>query len=173
VSQPPQALDLLLDAVSEHLVRDLWAALDEAGVSSLAGHRSESHRPHVTVAAVCSVPPEAEQRVADLCRAALPLDVRLGPPVVLGRGPWVLARLLVASRALLTFHEQVAAALAVPQASLHAPGRWLPHVTLARRLRIEQVGAALGVPGLTDDADVTLGPARRWDADQRTAWRTG
>ena len=44
-----------------------------------------------------------------------------------------------------------------------AAGRWTPHVTLARRLTADQVGAALTVLGAVPTLSGQLVRARRWD----------
>ncbi len=98
--------------------------------------------------------------------AALPLPGRLGAPVVFGRGPFVLARLVIASARLLALHAGLAAALDPLATDLVAPGRWTPHVTLGRRLDAAQVAAALGLLG-PEPGEVVLVGARHWDSVAR------
>ena len=79
-------------------------------------------------------------------------------------------------RALLDLHTAVWSAVAgAADPSPHTvPGRWVPHVTLARGIPAEEVATALGtlgrerggVPELVGEA-VSL---RRWDSDSRRAW---
>lgn len=156
-------VDLVLDAAADHAVRGEWARLGDAGLPSQAQHRSPSNRPHVTLTTSRGWPaPEALDVLVDRL-AALPLAVRLGAPVVLGRGPFVLARLVVATEELLRLHAEAAAALAPLSSELVLPGRWLPHVTLARRLPAERLGEALAVLG-PEPGEVVLAGARHWDS---------
>ncbi|MDZ7929404.1 MAG: hypothetical protein U5N21_04765 [Rhodococcus sp. (in: high G+C Gram-positive bacteria)] len=54
------------------------------------------------------------------------------------------------------------------------PGRWTPHVTVARRLTPEEAGAAVRL--LSADVDDLVGSAvalRRWDGEGKREWRIG
>jgi hypothetical protein len=161
-----QAVELLLAGDDEEAVLAEWRALDTAGLASQAQHHAPSNRPHVTVVAVPSIDAMQEALVERLLVDRLPLTAWLGPLVVLGREPVVLARLVVATSALLALHREVADAAAAPNGGPSAPGRWLPHVTLAHRMPRSQVGHALEV--LTaGERDVQLHEARRWDSERR------
>lgn len=164
-----QSVELLLDDETEQRVVAQWSALADAGLASQARHRSPSNRPHVTLAAVPELDEAADERVASLLRAALPLPAYVGPVSVFGQDPVVLVRLVVASRALLDLQAAVAEVVGAPADGVAAPGRWVPHVTLANRMPREQVAAALGLLP-RDDAPVTLAAARRWDGDARRTW---
>lgn len=169
-----QAVELLLDELSEAAVRDQWRLLDEAGLPSQAQHRGDTNSPHVTLAAVPSVAPDAEENLARLCSDALPLEVRLGALTLFGQDPVVLVRLVVLSRELVDLQARVASALGVSEDSLLSPGRWTPHVTLARRLPLEQLPDAVQVLGAAvasrDGTGVRFEGARRWDGVGRRAW---
>ncbi|GAA4721059.1 2'-5' RNA ligase family protein [Pedococcus ginsenosidimutans] len=170
-----QSVELLLDPATDAAVRAEWAALSGAGLPSQADHRGESNAPHVSVAVADGFPEEGEDALVATARA-LPVPVRLGPPVLLGGRRLVLARLVVVDRPVLDLHASVATALTGSTGpSPHtAPGRWVPHVTLARGLPAEALASALGVlrgadgavPELTGEA-VEL---RRWDSVARRAW---
>ena len=169
-----QSVELLLDPATDTAVRAEWAALSAAGLPSQADHRGETNAPHVSVLAAEGFP-EDEGSLPDAARA-VPLPVRLGPPVLFGGRRLVLARLVVLDRALLDLHAGVVAALAgATGPSPHTvPGRWVPHVTLARGIRADGVAAALdalgpersGVPELVGEATAL----RRWDPVARRAW---
>lgn len=164
-----QSVELLLDEATERLVVEDWQLLHLAGLPSQARHTSASNRPHVTLAALPSLDDDAEQRLAAVCREALPMTARLGPLVLLGRDPAVLARLVVANRRLLDVQAEVAAACEVPDDDLAAPDRWLPHVTMARRMPLDQVSRALArLP--RRDVPVQFSSVRRWDSDARRTW---
>lgn len=160
-------VDLVLDPAADAAVRTVWGVLDDVGLPSLAHHRSPSNRPHTTLALSRSWPgPEGREAVVRAL-GALPMTARLGAPVVFGRGPFVLALGVVPTQGLIALHRSLAGVL--PPARVHLePGAWTPHVTVANRLEVSQVGPALsvvvaaGVPEL-----VTLHGARHWDAVAR------
>ena len=53
------------------------------------------------------------------------------------------------------------------------PGRWTPHVTIARGLGSRQVGEALAVLGRARPLDGTIESVRRWDPDAGRTWQVG
>jgi hypothetical protein len=169
-----QSVELLLDGVSESAVRVQWAALAAAGLPNLGRNAAVSNRPHVTIAARRWIDP-AREAALTAAVAPLPLRVRVGAVACFGRGPFVLVRLLVASRSLLDLQAAVAKVLGPDPATDHhfASGRWTPHVTLARRLAADQVGAALAALGGATELDGYAVACRRWDGDTRREWRLG
>lgn len=175
-----RSIELLLDEQTEAAVRADWDALAAAGLPSLAAHRSPTNRPHVTLAAGDGIVPVAPR--------GLPLEVSFAGLVSFaarpsGTGPrFVLARLVVLSAPLAAVHAAVheglaavgtdavaaagpkpleadAAAAAVPNSR---PGAWTPHVTLARRMTAEQVGAAHALLGMQRPGRLVA--ARFWDS---------
>lgn len=163
------SVELLLDPDADAAIRRDWAALADAGLPSLAHHRSPTNRPHVTLIAAERIAPDADGALAELA-ARLPMLCRIGAPVVFGRGTVTLVRMVVPSAELLEFHGGVAELVAphVPSGAYpHTrPGDWTPHVTLCRRLPVDQLAAALDLV-----APQTVGGAfsalRRWDGDAR------
>jgi len=164
-----QAVELLLDSESDAAVREQWHLLEQAGLPSRARHGSPSNRPHVTVVGVADFAPEAEQQVARSCVDRLPLEVRLGSPMLFGVDPVVLVRLVIPTVELLDLHGDVARLVGVAPGSTSAPGRWIPHVTLSHRLARAQLPRALEVLA-GEDRSVVLDAARRWDGDVRREW---
>ncbi|QUW18144.1 2'-5' RNA ligase family protein [Agrococcus sp. Marseille-Q4369] len=156
------SLELLLDEAAEEAVRREWDALAAAGFSSLAGHTAASNRPHVTLAMRSSPVPHPLS-----IDAGLPIPIELGPPLLFGSGERrVLARAVVPSAALLALHAAVLRAAGEGDDPPHLlPGRWLPHVTLARRLRVVDLAAALALLGPAIEARGVA--VRRWDASTR------
>ncbi|ERG65231.1 MULTISPECIES: 2'-5' RNA ligase family protein [Agrococcus] len=156
------SLELLLDDDAEAAVRRDWEALAAAGLSSLAGHTAASNRPHVTLAARSSPVPHPLSIDADL-----PIPIELGPPLLLGSGERrVLARAVVPSAALLVLHAAVLRAAGEGDDPPHLlPDRWMPHVTLARRLRTADLAPALALLGPAIEG--TGVAVRRWDASTR------
>jgi 2'-5' RNA ligase len=158
------SIELLFDPDTEARVRADWDALAAAGLSSLAAHTSPSNRPHVTLLVR---PDLAITAFADAIRL-LPLRVVLGAPIVFRHGDrGVLARHIVPSEELLRLHRAVHdAAPPGPDAAHTAPGDWVPHVTLARRLRLESLPDALRLIGAEHaGSGVEL---RRWDSATTT-----
>ncbi|SIT87896.1 2'-5' RNA ligase family protein [Microbacterium sp. RU33B] len=154
------SIELLLDAETEALVRADWDRLAAAGMSSLAAHRAESNRPHITLLARPFLAPQSFAAVV----AQLPVPVTLGEPMLFPHGDrGVLARRVVPDAGIRRLHAAIhAAAPPGDDAPYTAPGDWTPHVTLARRLRVDQFDDALRLLG-----PVRVGTAvalRRWDA---------
>lgn len=159
-------VELTFDPDTDAAVRAGWQRLAAAGLPSQARHSHASNRPHVTLATVDALP-GAPALVAAL--AVLPLPVRLGPLLCFGGRTRVLAWAVVPDAALLDLHAAIWRALtgAGRPDPPHAPGRWTPHVTLARRLDAPALAAAVAV--LDGPADVTgaLTAARSYDTVSR------
>lgn len=168
-----QSVELLLDEATDAHVREQWRLLVEADLPSQARHTGATNAPHVTLAVREAVADSAER---GLCRVAqrLPLPVRLGAVTVFGRHRYVLVRLVVADRPLLDLHAAVADVLGPDGGDpLTAPGRWTPHVTLARGLDADQVARALTALGGSGPVDGAAVVCRRWDPVARRAWAVG
>jgi 2'-5' RNA ligase len=154
------SIELLLDAATEAAVREDWARLAEAGLPSSGRHPSPSNRPHVTLL----VRPTLEPVPFEKAVALLPIPITLGAPIVFRHGErGVLARRLDQSPELLALHRSVHAAVPRgPDAAHTRPGEWTPHVTLARRLRLDALDEAVALLGPpVEGAGVAL---RRWDS---------
>ncbi|MBO0984983.1 2'-5' RNA ligase family protein [Rathayibacter sp. SD072] len=156
-----RSVELLLDPESEARIRSQWEALESAGLPSLALHRSESNRPHITLVAG----PELECPEPGAL-GPLPASVDLGAVLLFPHsGRFVLAWGAVRSPALDALHRATVAA--VPGGVLTSlPEAWTPHVSVSRRLRAEQLGAA--VPLLGEPFPVGLSSVRFWDGDTKT-----
>lgn len=168
---PVQTVELLLDEVTDTAVRSAWRALAEAGLPSQAQHTGQSNAPHVTIAVREGIPADLDQTL-DAAVSPLPVPITLGGLLVFARRRCVLARAVVPSGRLLQLHADVHQALAGcgPTTATMLPGSWTPHVTLARGMGAEQVGAALAALGQTTDQDGSVVAVRRWDAAQRRSW---
>lgn len=158
------SIELLLDDETERRVRHEWEALAARNLSSLAPHTSPSNRPHISVLVRTEL---ARLDGAELA-ALLPLPLTLGAPLLFGEGERrVLARSVIPSRPLLELHAAVHAWAGPGDDADHTrPGQWTPHVTLARRTRIETLAAALEVVG--PDIEGAAVGLRRWDASTAT-----
>ena len=158
-----QSLELLLDEESDEAVRREWLTLSRAGLRSQADHTGPTNAPHITVLATEDHPAPDDEMGSELA-GLLPLPLRLGPVIAFPGRRLVLARLVIVDRTLLELHASVVRAARVAPTPLTTPGRWVPHVTLARGIPMDDVGPALSLlraPGL--DASVTR--LRRWDSE--------
>ena len=166
-----QTVELVVDEETEAAVRRAWDVLAAAGLPSQARHTGATNRPHVTLAVAAAIPASLESRLAAAV-AGLPIPVRLGGLVCFAGRRWVLARLVVPSAELLRVHSAVAdIVLGCPGLSpLMFPGRWTPHVTLARGLAVEALGTALGLLGDRAELVGDAVAARRYDSERRTDW---
>jgi 2'-5' RNA ligase len=173
-----QSVELLLEADAEQRVRDEWGALADAGLPSLATHHGATNRPHLTVAVAESGLEAAADALNAVFRgwhlAERGLPVVVGPPVLFGghRSRWVLARLVVPSRPLLTLHSAVHRAIdgAAQESEVveqTRPDSWTPHVTLARRIDADRLGEALTAFDAAPIATRVTG-ARLWDGTPKT-----
>lgn len=159
-----RSVDLTFEDSADQAIRNDWAALAGLGLPSLASHTSPSNRPHITLVAGAElvVAPGA-QEIEDL----LPIVVGFSGLVAFpaGRGKFVLARLVVPSRDLLQLHARLHRHSR--GAYTHTgPDAWTPHVTLARRMTSEQLGAAVDALDVMPAARCT--EARLWDSSTRT-----
>ena len=150
------SVELLFDSETEAAVRRIWDDLTNAGVRSQAAQQSPSNRPHVTLA----VAEHMDDAVNDALRpllGRLPLACTIGAPMLFGRGPFTLVRLVVPSAELLALQAEVHE-VCLPHMSPgplpHAdPGHWTPHVTLARRVDRGQAGrCAVAAPDVARSA---------------------
>lgn len=167
-----QSVELTLDAEVDQAVRGQWARLAAAGLpSEQRSAPSPSHRPHVTIYAGGMLDAEADQRLPELF-AGLDLRLRIGSVLLFGprRGQVVLVRQVVASQELLALQQEVAARCGAAPDGQFGPGRWTPHVTLARRVPLGQVGAVLAALGEVPELDAVSRDCRRWDSERRETW---
>ncbi|GLK16030.1 hypothetical protein GCM10017602_05120 [Herbiconiux flava] len=166
------SVETVFGAAVEAAVRAEWEALAAAGMSSLAGHTSASNAPHLTLAVRPAEGGFGPFALPAEVAAVLPLPVVLGAPMLFGAGERrVLVRSVLPSVGLLGLHRAVHAHLAASagggQDAPHTrPGEWTPHVTLARRIRLEHVPAAVALIG-GDIAGEIVG-LRHWNAETAT-----
>jgi 2'-5' RNA ligase len=169
-----QSVELLVDEGAEAAVRRQWDLLAEAGLpSERRAGVSEHHRPHVTLFAADVVPDSAEGMLPALV-ADLELALQIGALTIFGprRGRCILVRQVTASVSLLELQGRVAAACGADPVGQFGAGRWSPHVTLARRVPVGEVGAALTALDWTADRMLSaqVVGCRRWDGTRKVAW---
>ncbi len=163
-----QSVELLLDDDAEAKIRRQWQLLADAGLPSPRA----AHRPHVTVAVAREIWPRIDKNLEQKVDFA-PLPIRIGAPMIFGGRRAILVRLVVPTEPLLSLHRHVHELVAdCPGLARHTgPGEWTPHMTLARRLSLDQLGPAL--TAILDEPDFacTAVGIRRWDGDNRREWR--
>ena len=161
------SVELLLDPEAESAIRGIWAQLSDMGLRS----PGPNSRPHVTLVAAERISPDVDASLSGLV-GRLPLDCVVGAPMVFGRASLILVRLLVPSAALLDVQDaahRICAAHASPHiADNTRPGRWTPHVTLARRAGHSELARAMGNATVTREFDACIVGLRRWDGDRRS-----
>ena len=167
-----QSVELTLDEDADTAVRSQWGRLAAAGLpTEQRAQPSSSHRPHVTLFAADALAAEADARLPGLFDG-LDLELRLGGVLLFGprRGSYVLARQVVVSPPLLALQTAVAAVCGADPDGQFAPGRWTPHVTLARRMPQDQVADVLAALGGVPDLLATSRGCRRWDSERQETW---
>jgi hypothetical protein len=164
------SVELVFDADTEAVVRRMWDDLRDAGVRSQANTKAPSNRPHVTLA----VAEHMDDAVDDALRPVLdllPLACTVGAPMLFGRGPFTLVRLVVPSTELMALHARVHEACLpymAPGPLPHSdPGHWAPHVTLARRVARDKLADALSLGGVSRDRRGTAVGLRHWDGNKK------
>ena len=131
---------LTFDAASAAALRGLWRRLEANGVPTLLSHTHGRHVPHLTLASVRDPDLGAVIEALEALPAAAP-----GPLHLDGLGAFRRSRCWLApavSQELVARQEAVAGAVRTTGAVLHRhyePGQWLPHLTLAPRLQLQQL----------------------------------
>jgi hypothetical protein len=164
-------VELLLDPRLEASVRHEWEALVDARVSRQLRRGGDPAVPHITVGVALSMPADVEKALQGIDHGG-GLELRLGGLLLLGGRSSVLVRLVVPTVPLLELQAEVWNALrdcpGMPDNL--APGRWTPHVTLARRVSPSDLSTAVDVLGGRSSAEGSVAGMRRWDGDARRAW---
>ncbi|MEU4314676.1 2'-5' RNA ligase family protein [Nocardia sp. NPDC024068] len=170
-----QSVELLLDEAAEQRIRRQWELLAEAGLPGLGrGGRTsgdlDGHRPHITVAVARQIWPRIEQELDGL--PFRPFPIHLGGVLVFGARRPILVRAVTPTEQLLAWHRRVHQVVS-PCPDIPAnlrPGRWTPHITLARRVLPQRIGEAVAAVATDKDTAATVVGVRRWDGDRRRAW---
>lgn len=166
-----QSLELLLDDTLDAAVRREWQLLLDADLPSQGRHTGASNRPHITLA-VADEMDEFDNRIYDeYLRVGMP--IRLGAFVVFRGKHATLARLVVPSRQLVDLQARTSELVGDADGSRShtAPGKWTPHVTIARRLtRVELAEAFLRLDSVQPDLVGTTSALRRWDGEGKREW---
>ncbi len=169
-----QSVELLLDEQADAAVRRQWRLLAEAGLpSEWRSAASQHRRPHLTLYAADAISPDAEAALPDLV-ADLELELQIGALTIFGprHGRCILVRQVTASIDLLALQGRIGMVCGADPAGQFGAGRWSPHITLARRVQVAQLGPVVAALDWTADRPLSalvIG-CRRWDGTRRTAW---
>ena len=144
----PFAVELFFDEESEARIGALWDELRDAGLPALGGSGSDG-RPHISLTGYRDADEDDVRKIlVDLAAntPVFPLHIASvgtfpGDEGVVFLGPSV-------SRALLDIHSRTVNALEsrrIPTAALYAPGRWVPHCSVAIRVDQSQISNAINI----------------------------
>jgi 2'-5' RNA ligase len=168
------AVCLLFDPRGERLVRGLWARLESIGVRTLQSHTHARHHPHLSYAVALEWDLARVQEAMGALPDRGPFEVSVQGALTFPRGRVALAPAVPAAVA--ARQETVFAVLRDTGAVAHrhyAPGRWVPHVSVATRA----TGATLPtvVTAVADVVPMTLRVDRAALVDSATGqtWRLG
>ncbi|MBG6215853.1 2'-5' RNA ligase [Arthrobacter sp. CAN_A6] len=160
------SVELLLDPAAHEAVLEDWRALEELDLPNQSRHASSSNSPHLTLLAAARIDAGYD---AGLASVMLNLPYALATAGLLlfpTKHRYVLARQVVPSPDIIQLHQRVWSVLVAVDrpAPNTAPGRWTPHITLARGLSAEQVGQAVAVVARRELPPLNAVAARRWDS---------
>jgi 2'-5' RNA ligase len=168
-----QSVELMLDDMTEAAIRGQWDRLGDAGLpTARRSEPSPHHAPHITLWAGDRLGPETDAQLPFLF-ANLDLQLVIGSLMLFGpqRSGYILVRQVLISATLAELQRQVVQVCGGDGYGQFGDGRWSPHVTLARRVGVDQVGPALRA--LADgpaELSATVRRARRWDGNRKHAW---
>jgi 2'-5' RNA ligase len=131
---------LLLDDQADRAVRALWQRLERAGVPTLQTHTHGHHVPHLTFASLRSYDLGDVRAVLASLPVQEPVSLCFDALGMFRRSRCWLG--LAASSELVVRQRTVASTLRTSGAELHRnyePGSWVPHLTLAPRLHLDQL----------------------------------
>lgn len=131
---------LLLDDRSDRSVRQLWRRLEDAGLTTLLTHTHGRHVPHLTLASLLEYDLEAVRAALTALPVQEPTELNLDALGMFRRSRCWLGP--AASAEVLERQQCVVAAVEETGARLHRnyrPGAWMPHLTLAPRLHVEDL----------------------------------
>lgn len=130
----------LPDDVADAVVRRLWDRLEQAGVPTLRSHTHGRHVPHLTLASLTFADADAVFAALSELAQGPTVQVRFDALGVFRRSRCWLAPAV--SEQMLARQAAVVAAALATGAALHPhyrTGAWLPHLTLAPRLRLRDL----------------------------------
>jgi len=131
---------LLLDDRADRTLRSLWHRLEAAGVPTLLTHTHGRHLPHLTFASLLDYDLEAVHAALTTLPVQRPETVVLDALGMFRRSRCWLG--LAPTAAVVERQQATVAAVRAAGARVHRsyePGAWVPHLTLAPRLHLDQL----------------------------------
>jgi len=131
---------LLLDDRADRTLRSLWQRLEAAGIPTLLTHTHGHHLPHLTLASLLDYDLEAVRATL----TALPVQ-QPGPVLLDALGMFRRSRCwlgLAPTAGIVERQHAAVEAVRTVGARVHRsyePGSWVPHLTLAPRLHLDQL----------------------------------
>jgi 2'-5' RNA ligase len=139
------AVELYLDGESDRRVRALWRMLAEAGAGSRAEHGGAA--PHVSLATFEHVDhPHAVAALSRFVESCEPLTISFNSVGSFQSPERVIFLAPARDESLLATHAEFHGflrSMALESSALYAPGRWVPHCTLAQRVPADAFEAVL------------------------------
>ena len=167
-----QSVELLLDEATDKTLRNQWDRLGDAGLpTARRTEPSPHHAPHITLWAGDRLDTATDAQLPSIF-TRLDLELVIGGVLLFGPRRWgyVLARQVVVSTGLAELQQRVVAVCGSGYGQF-GDGHWSPHITLARRVGVDQVGPALrALSRAPAQLTATVRRARRWDGDRKIAW---
>ncbi len=165
------AVCLLLDDHADRAIRRLWRRLEDDGVATLMTHTHRRHVPHLSLAVLREYDVEAVLAAVSALPAAGPTALHFDALGMFRRSRCWLVPAVPSD--LLPRQECVVAAVGATGADLHRhyrPGAWVPHVTLAPRLRLEELSTVAAAvydvlpitAAVTEAALIESATGQRW-----------
>ena len=168
-----QSVELLLDEESDAAIRTQWDLLGDAGLpTARRSTPSPHHAPHVTLWAGQALSPESEEALPRLF-GDLDLELVIGSVLLFGphRVGYVLVRQVLVSATLGDLQRRVVGVCGSGFGDQFGDGSWSPHITLVRRVGVDQVTLALrALSSAPSELTATVRVARRWDSARKRAW---
>lgn len=131
---------LLLDPRTDRALRQLWDRLEGAGIATLRSHTHGRHVPHVSYAVLRSWDLDKVEQAVSAVPDRGPVELHFDALGMFRRSrSWLVP---AAPADLVPRQQQVVEAVVGTGAELHRhyqPGLWVPHCTLAPRVRLEQL----------------------------------
>jgi len=134
------AVCLLFDARTDEAIHALWRRLEQHGVPTLLSHTHGRHVPHLSYAVLRSFDVDKVLDAAELLPDEGPMTLHFDALGLFRRSrSWLVPAVTsdIAAR-----QERVVEAVESTGAALHrhyVPGLWVPHCTVAPRVRLEDL----------------------------------
>jgi 2'-5' RNA ligase len=168
------AICLLFDRRTDRAIRDLWQRLEESGVSTLLTHTHGKHVPHLSYAVLRSFDVGAVQAALSSLEPGAPLPLQFDCVGHFRRGRAALIPAVTTEA--MSRQARIVDAVLSTGADLHhyyRPGLWVPHTSIATRVRGEHLAtlttAAHDILPLDATADravlIDSGSGERWPVD--------